>query len=466
MTGLNHVGRGVTVTYNSGADRNDVFVEGPTVGLDLGTLTATVTTVPMTDPRQIARATLTAGVTSPITISAITANRTMTFVIYQAVQTANPGAVTINGTAVPVDVTSGATTFIDVFGDDLGNLDARTTAVSATTPTNSARVEWLTTSGTPITTGTFRDWFTVPVASEILGVQASTDGTDLVVDVNMDIAQTPTTTIFTTQTNRPNPGSANLYTAPVVIPDVVSVPAGARISLDVDVVGSTGGDLVSAGTYFSVSSSATTGTVQTPPTMPVGSLLVWAMSHTLGGGSTIATPTGWNLVGTREYTPSGAGATAYAVWMFWRIADGTEAASYGFTITPNGSVVTKRSQIFAYTSPGTGALSGPLDDVDTAQATTGTTHTVPANTATTTKGLRLALFRNAAGSLTPPAGMTAPGSIVMWGRKLAASGTTGTDAFTVSQSTGSAMMGVTFAVVDNPAPSSTKLKVGVRMKDS
>lgn len=466
MTALNHVGRGVTVTYNSGADRNDVFVEGPTVGVDLGTLTATVTTVPMTDPRQLLRATLTAGVTSPITISAITANRTMTFVIYQAVQTANPGAVTINGTAVPVDVTSGATTFIDVFGDDLGNLDARTTAVSATTPTNSARVEWLTTSGSPITTGTFRDWFTVPVASEILGVQASTDGTDLVPDLNMDIAQIPTTTIFTTQTNRPHPGAANLYTAPVVIPDVVSVPAGARISLDVDVVGSTGGDLISAGTYFNVSSTAATGSVQMPPSVPVGSLLIWGFSNTLGGGSTLATPTGWNLVGTREYAPSGAGATAYVVWLFWRVADGSEAASQSFTITPNGTVTTKRSQIFAYTSPGTGALSGPLDDVDVATSTFGTAHNIPANTATVTKGLRVALLRWTSGSQTPPGTVTAPGSLDLYVRKISASGSTGTDAFTSSVNTTAAMLGATFAVVDNPAPGSTKLKVGVRMKDS
>ena len=83
----------------------------------------------------------------------------------------------------------------------------------------------------------------VGVAGEIIGVRAHLDtaptGAAFVVDVNRN-----GTTIFTTQANRPTIaiGSTDSSTS---LPDVTGVAAGDRLSLDVDVVGSSvaGSDL-------------------------------------------------------------------------------------------------------------------------------------------------------------------------------------------------------------------------------
>ena len=85
--------------------------------------------------------------------------------------------------------------------------------------------------------------FLVPFAATIADVRAYLDtaptGAAFVLDVNLN-----GTTVFTTQGNRPTiaiSGNASTTT----LPDVVSVAAGDRITVDVDVIGSSvaGSDL-------------------------------------------------------------------------------------------------------------------------------------------------------------------------------------------------------------------------------
>ena len=83
----------------------------------------------------------------------------------------------------------------------------------------------------------------VGFAGEIVGVRAHLDtaptGAAFVIDVNKN-----GTTLFTTQANRPTVAISGTDST-TTLPDVVSVAAGDRLSIDVDVIGSTvpGSDL-------------------------------------------------------------------------------------------------------------------------------------------------------------------------------------------------------------------------------
>ena len=83
----------------------------------------------------------------------------------------------------------------------------------------------------------------VGFAGEIISVRAHLDtaptGAAFVIDVNKN-----GTTLFTTQANRPTIAIAGTESTST-LPDVVSVAAGDRLSIDVDVIGSSvaGSDL-------------------------------------------------------------------------------------------------------------------------------------------------------------------------------------------------------------------------------
>lgn len=103
-----------------------------------------------------------------------------------------------------------------------------------------------------LTTGTGTIRYRFPWAATLLGVTAAVNtapsgttstpitGASLVLDVNKN-----GTTIFTTQSNRPNIASGGTATAAEPTPDVTSIVAGDYLTVDIDYVGSTtaGADL-------------------------------------------------------------------------------------------------------------------------------------------------------------------------------------------------------------------------------
>lgn len=80
--------------------------------------------------------------------------------------------------------------------------------------------------------------FRAPIALEIqharLSVSTAPTGADLIVDINKN-----GTTMFTTQANRPRIAAGAYTESATTAPDVVSVAAGDRLTVDIDQVGST-----------------------------------------------------------------------------------------------------------------------------------------------------------------------------------------------------------------------------------
>lgn len=173
------------------------------------------------------------------------------------------------GTQSPIGaspVSSGATGTGTASGDVQGTLGSSLTVVGLhdrtldpTDPTQGTGYVWsdehqrwtvvtldrylhdITTGTVAVGTGVIRYGF--PQAIRLLGCSAMVNtaptGADLIVDINLD-----GTTVYTTQANRPTITAA-ANSATETVPDVVDVPAGSYLTVDIDQIGSTvaGADL-------------------------------------------------------------------------------------------------------------------------------------------------------------------------------------------------------------------------------
>lgn len=445
----------------------------PTVGTDLGTIAGSTTTVSMSDQIPNWSAVLTAGVESPITVSNITKDRMAIFLIVQATNTANPGSIKINGTSVATDPTTDSLTVVKAYGRSDQSLYFESTASDATpTTTQTTRIRTLSASGSPLTVGNTKDWIGIPVNETILGISAFSDGTDVIADVN--VAPGPSdlvgagsaevgTSLFTTQSLRPNPKGANSYFASERVPDTTLLSSGQILVLDIAALGGVGGDFIAAG----ASATASAGTVFNiayPVPVTAGDLLITHISLTGAQAMTITTPSGWSLGGTSEYSTSTT--TAWQVWQFYKIATGTETGSLGFTTASggNGAATAKSGQMLSFSNP---VSTATRDQFVTSFDGPSTSHTLPAGPATTaTNTLRVASIKLSTSTISsPPTGMTQPASIGTFVRKLSSTGVPTGEAFTTAASAGAAMVVAEYKIASSSTPSSTRVQVYVRTQE-
>jgi hypothetical protein len=389
-----------------------------------------------------------------------------------------PGTLRVNGQTVTVDPTLGSTTTVWVKVDFNGLVTVTSSyggggggggGSTSTQPISHTYV--LRGSANPFAANTTGlDWIVLPKTETIQDISISTkNGTTMTVDVTSQAPGGATTTVFTTQSNRPQANSANGFYSGRKGPDVATHVEGTRLSFDVDDVGGPGGDLIGTGaisTSNATGASRTVNVAMPSTTVPVGSLLVMPLIVSATIGTPTVGITGWTLAGTREYSSGG---TWYESYIYYRLATGSEGTSVAVTLTAaaTGAINFNSSEISALSNPNPTAT---LDDADSAQTAFGTSHSIPANTATVDNTLRLALVRFVGGSAAPvatPTSMTKVGTMNFYMRKVAvtAPATTGTDAITASTSTVGVFTTALFKTVTASAVGADEVKVLIRTQE-
>jgi hypothetical protein len=443
----------------------------PANATDLGVINASPVTFTLGAATRYATAVLTAGTESSIQVNGLVKNRHAVLRFTQAAAANNAGTVKINGEVVPTDPIAASLTVVWVWTDGTNvdyvssyGADGGSSSGGGGSTGPGTYIRTLRASGNPLTTGTALDWFTVPAASEIMGISASSDGTPATFDVNID-----GTTVFTTQSNRPSVNSGNDYFAIERTANVIQLPPASRVTLDIDATGTGGGDLIAAGPNNQVSATSTgakTVTVGMPSgTLPNNSLLLWpVVVYGSTGYPTVTTPTGWTaLTGSPRQYLNGTTYTSHSV--FWKLRDGSEGADESITMTAftGGNISFHNTEIYAYSAADP---TGTLDVTSNAQTGASTTVTAAALTATTTTGLRVVSFRFPSASLvSAPANTIQPGNMPFFTRKITASGSTGTDVITISAGVVSTYFAAVFKTTSSSASGAGNVKVDVRVRE-
>jgi hypothetical protein len=471
--------------------------------------TATLT---LTDRPQLVTATLTASTLSALTISGLSAGRWAVLEILQPAVTGQ-GTLTINTQPVPVNTTANSVTTVFAFTDGT-NIDVVSSASSTGGTSSGVILDWaagttyalgqatidsgktylstvahtagstfasdfaankwkrmpgqsrqtrvLTYSANPLAVGSNLDSLVVPVASKIIGVSATTNSTSVTVDLNLGGI-----TVFTTQANRPAPTSGGTFITSEVTPDITAIPAGSKLSMDIDAAGSPGGSVSALGANASISNGNFTFPVACPATVTAGQLLVAAIGENCStSGGTITPPSGWTIAsGPREF--NGGGTAVYISSLWFKIADGTEGGTSPIWTFSGNTPITKRGQIVSYDGPVTPQTS-TLDVAGSATSSFGTTHTAPSVTTTAAGDLRVSYFTFLAGATvsTTPSGANVRGNINMFDRIVTSAGSSGTDVVTTAASTVAVMTVATFKTTTIAASGSDRLQVLVRMEET
>src|ERR1035437_8708766 len=251
-----------------------------------------------------------------------------------------------------------------------------------------------------------------PVTQTIYVVAASKEGTNYVQRLHaLDIT-----------TGLEQPGS------PIVIQAQVTAPPGT-----ISIVGGPQGNATLTGAFITVNSS--TGVTS-------GDVIFAYVGTQSSTNITVTTPTGWTLL-AGPLNPS----TGINSYLFQRISDGTDGASYTFNFSGNVSAVSYAHQITYRGVNNTTPLDG---SVTTASQTSGTSLVLPAVSPVGPSDLLVAFVEDYGGfsGTVASTGMTneaSTGENAILDQQLASSGSTGTR--TVTNLNSSVSAGFLFAVM-------------------
>jgi hypothetical protein len=135
--------------------------------------------------------------------------------------------------------------------------------------------------------------------------------------------------------------------------------------------------------FASHNSSATGETIARPANYAAGDLIVLAIVQDMGGAANITTPSGFTSLGTLATGVTGAsGGAVHGI--FYKVATGSEPASYSFTVNSSSDGLARCFVISGWTGN-----TANLRYAQAATASSNTAHSAPAVTPLTNKNLIL-----------------------------------------------------------------------------